>query len=252
MTSEDPLIHRDRYLVTSWDADARGQLATAALGRYLQETALHHADRLGLGIAALQGEGLTWVVGALLVRVHRYPVYEQEVILETWPRTAQGKRAPRDFRLYDEGGTELAAISGVYFLMDLASRHAASLERFAHRTWRDVRALDRDAGRVPNLTEADAEIVRSLPVRWSDLDLLGHVTNSRYLDLALETYSPEFLATHEIAEMEANFLAEGRYPGAIRSRRSAAQGDATTFRHSLAREEDGRELYRARLVWRDA
>jgi len=249
MSHDDTLILRERYRVTSWDADTRGRLSPSALGRYLQESALHHAEKLDLGMAELRARGLVWVVGALLVRISRYPVFQQEVVLETWPRGADGLRALREFRLLDTEGAELAAISGTYFVIDLATRRATDFESFTGRTWRDVRALDRDAGRVGAVDSADVE--RELPLRWSDLDLLGHVTNTRYLDLALETYEPDFFGTHEVAEMEANFLLEGRYPDTVFSRRAPESDTDLTYRHSLIRSSDGKELYRARLRWRE-
>jgi acyl-ACP thioesterase len=252
MADETHLIHRDSYRVTSWDADIRGRLSPAALGRYLQESAIRHAAKLGYGMAELQRDGLTWVVGALLVRIARYPRHQQKVVLETWPRPVAGRRAPRDFRLVDADGAELAAVSGAYLLIDLTSRRAAALERFGDRKWRDERALDRDARRVTVPADAGPQVERGIPLRWSDIDLLGHVTNTRYLDLALETYPPDFLADHEVAEMEMNFVAEGRYPGVILSRRWSAPGAPTVEYHSLVHQSDGRELYRARLVWRPA
>ncbi|MFO7654674.1 MAG: thioesterase [Candidatus Krumholzibacteriia bacterium] len=249
--SPDGLTLRELYRVTSWDADPRARLSPAALGRYLQETAVNHADRLGVGFQTLQREGLTWVVGGLLVRVHRYPVFQDEVVLETWPRTLSGLRGLRDFRLLSAAGEELAAASGAYFLMSLRSRRAVSLDRFEqHRPWRDDRALDRDTDKLPPM--ADHELEQHVPLRWSDIDLLGHVTNTRYLDLALETYEPGFLRSHEIAEMEVNFLAEAVYPDVVISRRIRASDSPLTFDHVLLRGQDRREVYRARLVWRPA
>jgi acyl-ACP thioesterase len=250
LSEEIPLLLRDRYTVASWDTDPRGCLAPSALGRYLQESAVRHAERLGFGMEALRQEGLTWVVGALLVRFTRYPRFHDEVVLETWPRGAQGRRALRDFRLLDAEGNELAAVSGTYSIIDLETRHPVTLERFHGRTWREVPALDRSPHRLPPLV-GTAEATE-IPLRWSDLDLLGHVTNTRYLDLALECYRAPFLREHELAELELNFLAEGGYPDVVASRRGPFAGPAPAVDHALTARSSGRDLCRARLTWRPA
>jgi medium-chain acyl-[acyl-carrier-protein] hydrolase len=248
MNTDGDLIHRDHYRVTTWDADPRGRLSPSALGRYLQETALNHADVLGFGMVDLHRDGLVWVLGSLLVRVERYPVFQQEVILETWPRGVEGLKALREFRLLDAAGEQLAAISGAYLLIDLRTRRATKLARFSERDWHGECALDRGPRRLAAPQEYVVE--RAVPLRWSDIDLLGHVTNTRYLDLALESYDAGFLAAHEVAELELNFLAEGTYPDTVLSRRAPDPADALAFYHSLTCRGGERELYRARLRWR--
>ncbi len=250
MDTPAPLITTRELTVASWDVDARGRMTTAAMGRYLQEIAEANAAGLGAGFDHLRAEGQTWVLVAVLLRTHRLPRWRETVQLSTWPRTVVRRRALRDFQLTGADGAELAAASTAWYCLDLESRRPVAPERWRQTPWpEDRRALDRDPDRLPGLAAAPRSEV-PVPLRWSDLDLLGHLTNTRYHDLLLESYPADWLATREVASLELNFLAEGTYPATILSRRGPEPGQDDTWRHTLVHADDGREIARARLRWR--
>ncbi|HOX25457.1 MAG TPA: thioesterase [Candidatus Krumholzibacteria bacterium] len=237
------------FQVASWDVDARGLLTTAAMGRFMQEAAETNARTLGAGFDDLQRAGQTWVLSGLLIRVDRYPRFRDRIRIETWPRDIVRRRALRDFRLRAETGAVFAAAASAWFCLDLADRRPVSPERWRTRPWQaDERALDGDCGRLPAIADADAEV--AVPLRWGDLDLVGHVTNTRYQELLMESYSAEWLRNHEIAEIELNFLAEGQYPDTLVSRRLAESGRPHAWLHALVRQSDGKDVCRARVAWR--
>jgi acyl-ACP thioesterase len=250
MGTATPVITTEELQVASWDVDARGHMTTAALGRYLQEIAETNAAGLGAGFDHLRAEGQTWVLVAVLLRTRRLPRWRETVRLSTWPRTVVRRRALRDFQLTDRDGAELAAATTAWYSLDLQTRRPVDPDRWRQTPWaEDRRALDRDPDRLPDLAGAPQSEV-PVPLRWSDLDLLGHLTNTRYHDLLLESYPADWLAAHEVATLELNFLAEGTYPATILSRRGPEPDRADTWRHTLVRADDGRQIARARLQWR--
>ncbi len=250
MSTEHPSITGQDFTVASWDVDARNRLTTAAVGRFMQEAAESNARAIGFGYDDLQAQGLTWILSGLLIRVDRYPSFRETVRVETWPVDLVGRRALRDFRLLDSDGDPIGAATSTWFCFDIERRRPVSPEQ-----WRDnpawlpeLRAVDRDCDRVPALENPESEV--AVPMRWSDLDLNDHLTNTRYQDLVLESYDEEWLRTREVAEIEMSFLAEGKYPDTLLSRRQAEAGAENTWLHSLAKVSDGKEICRARVVWR--
>lgn len=178
MSADHPLITRERYRVASWDVDACNRLRTSAMGRYMQETAETSSRSLGGGFADLARESQTWVLVGLLLEISRQPRFREQIAVETWPRDIVRRRALRDFRLRDEDGTIFAAATTAWYCLDLASRRPVSPERWRTTDWlSDLRAVDRDCDQLPAVTEPAAEI--AVPVRWSDLDLNGHITDTR-------------------------------------------------------------------------
>ncbi|MEZ4386749.1 MAG: thioesterase [Candidatus Krumholzibacteriia bacterium] len=250
MADRSALISSVPFTIASWDVDAHNRVTTSALGRYMQEAAEVNAAGLGAGFADLLAEGQTWILSGLLLQVARYPRFTDRITLETWPRDLVNRQALRDVRFRDAAGEVFATATTAWYCLDLASRRPVRADRWRTVDWlADDRATDRDPGRLPGTGDEPIGEVEA-PIRWSDLDLNGHVTNTRYQDLLLESYPESWLRKRAIAELELNFLAETAYPDTMRCRRVADPELANTWHHSLVRASDGREAARARIVWR--
>ena len=102
--------------IHSFDADAFGHLAPAALAGYLQEAAGRSADGLGFGLAALTRRGATWVLARQRVELDQ-PVRMGEVLeVETWPAGLDRLAALRDFRLWRDG-IEIGRAATTWFVL---------------------------------------------------------------------------------------------------------------------------------------
>jgi len=247
MAPDPELILTTEHRVPTYEADAHGRMSPAALARLLQEVAARNAAGLGYGYEDLVANGHGWVLHGLLIRIERLPRFDERVTVTTWPRALNRLHALRDYRIAGTDGEPIGAASSAWFVMDLAKRRPVRPDRYKDRDWQPERALDRDPGPVPQIEAADREV--RLPVRFADLDLNGHVNNSHYLDFAIETHDTDWLREREIREIEMTFLAEGRRGDVVVSRRQAAPDRADTVLYSLLREDDGKEIFRARAVW---
>ena len=83
-------------------------------------------------------------------------------------------------------------------------------------------------------------------MRYGDIDVNLHVTNTSYPTWAQEVVPREEYRARRLASLDVQFLAEARYGSAILSR-LAARGEGV-YAHAIVREEDEKEL--ARLVTR--
>jgi len=240
---------RQSFQVASWDVDARNRLTTGAMGRFMQEAAETSASDLGAGFADLARLGQTWVLTGLLIQVRRSPRFRDRITVETWPRDIVRRRALRDFCIYDDRDQLAAAATSAWACLDLTSRRPVPPDPWRTTAWlTEDRALDREGDRLPPLAAPWHET--AVPVRWGDLDLVGHLTNTRYQEILLESYPADWLQNRTIAEIELNFLAEGQYPDTVLSRRQEAVIRPETWLHSLVRTSDGAEICRATITWR--
>jgi acyl-ACP thioesterase len=88
---------------------------------------------------------------------------------------------------------------------------------------------------------------RLVQVTYGDLDRNEHVNNVRYIDWILNGLPLDYLKTHELKEMEVNYLSEASYDDEILV--SSEKKEASHFFHSLIRNRDNIELCRARTAW---
>jgi medium-chain acyl-[acyl-carrier-protein] hydrolase len=239
-------ITRATFTVHSFDADAFGLLTPAALAGYLQEVAGRSADSLGVGISALNTRGLTWVLARQQL-VLDAPVRRGDALtVETWPSGLDRLWALRDFRLR-LGGVEVGRAFTTWLVMDLASRRPGRPDRLLppglHAQTEHVLA----PGAPPVPTLAVEGVEKRFQVRFADIDANRHVTNASYIGWALEAVEEPLWQSQRLAGLDVQFLAEATYGHFVRSR-SAPDGDGARL-HAVVREEDGKELARARTEW---
>jgi len=76
------------------------------------------------------------------------------------------------------------------------------------------------------------------------------VNNVSFVEWLVEGVPSFLLNTSVPAQLEINFMAEAFYEDCILAICHPRDADDTVFHHSLLRQQDGRELARARSVWR--
>ncbi|MEZ4630763.1 MAG: acyl-CoA thioesterase [Deinococcales bacterium] len=79
------MIWTERHRIPSYHADSQRRLTLPYLCGYLQEAAWHHAEALGVGYSHFQQQGIAWVLLRQRLEVRRWPLWGEEIRLETWP-----------------------------------------------------------------------------------------------------------------------------------------------------------------------
>jgi len=234
------------FAVHSYEVDAFGLLAPAALAGFLQEIAGAHAEALGVGMAALRARGLAWVLGRQRIEILRPIRLGEELEVETWPSGADRLSALRDF-VVRAGEEEVARAVTAWLLLDLEKRRPARPDRLLDERLRGEQphAVAPPEGRLPELSPASEE--RRFTVRYEDIDRLHHATNARYLAWALEAAPEPLWRSSRLAAVEAHYLAESRLGEEILSRSAPAEEGALL--HAIVRAADGKELCRLRTAW---
>jgi medium-chain acyl-[acyl-carrier-protein] hydrolase len=247
MDDEAKTVWRERVRVRAYELDVWGRASALAVCNWFQEAAGNHATHLGWGIENLQAQGLTWVLSRLHLRLHRLPLWREEVEIATWPAGAHRLFAVREFRLSDADGAELGVATSGWIVVSQASlrplRPAAEIVALGRSS--PTRALADGFDRLPEVEHA--EFVRALDVRIADLDINRHANNVSVIGWALEPLPLAALEGRRLGELEVEFRGEAR--GGERVLAEAAAAGDGAFIHRVVREADGREVARARSRW---
>jgi acyl-ACP thioesterase len=216
------LARTEAFAVHSYEVDAFGTLAVPALSGYLSEVAGLHAAELGVGLEALMARGLTWVLVRQRIE-NPAPVRLGDTIeIETWPSGVDRLAAVREF-VVRRGAEEVARATTHWFVLDVATRRPVRpAEVLDPRFPREARppAVPLARGKLPELHAWDLQ--RRFHVRYSDIDVNLHVTNTSYVAWAIEAVPRDLWQSSRLAAVEVQFIAETRHGAAVLSRLAAA------------------------------
>lgn len=244
-------LHRQAFLVHTYEVDPEGLLTPRALCAFLQEAAGGDATRAGYTMERLAQEQLAWVIQWMRVEVERYPRRAETLTITTWARRFERAIAWREFDVVDGGGARVAVGTSRWAVVDLAARRLVRLPEFV-RTCPvpdRPRALDRAPSSLERADPPDLE--RRFEVRRGDLDVLRHVNNTRYIEWALEAVPDEIQETHRPSTFEIAFKREAVSGDSVLARTRRLEEDGgLAFAHELRSAGTGHELARAVSVWR--
>ena len=167
-----------------------GVTTLAALGSWLQEAAGLSADSLGFGESEMLSCNVTWILTRLVLRIDRLPRAGEQVRVHTWPSTVD-KLAHRGYEVFDAEGRLIVSGGSAWTAMELASRTLTAVPESISKLFpEDPRPCDPFVGRVIPRLKGDSATSCLLRVRRDDLDINGHVNNTRYLSWLMETLPP--------------------------------------------------------------
>jgi medium-chain acyl-[acyl-carrier-protein] hydrolase len=158
--------------------------------------------------------------------------------------------ALRNFSIINPKGEIIGTARSAWLVLDLKSRRPQRVEPLFKRI---LPLLDRPAEaeepeKIPDSVHPREENL--FKVRYSDIDMHHHVNNTKYIEWVLDRYPYEMNQTHHIHTLEINFLAESSHGDEISVHTEPLGDSPPAFLHSVFRKGDGRELCRARIIWR--
>ncbi|MBN2049396.1 MAG: acyl-ACP thioesterase [Spirochaetales bacterium] len=238
--------HReDSYTVRSYDVDIRRRLRLSCMMDYFQESAWRHAEELGVGVQRLGEEGCFWVLSRLCVEVERYPVWNEQVTLRTWPKGIDRLFALRDFLLFDEAGETCARASTAWLILHGERRRPVRVEPFFQHLLSPTaaEALPGTPEKIDPLTEdVSAGCRRS---GYAVLDMNRHVNNARYADWVLDSFPLERFDREGVRKFSIQYLAEIGPETEVDLRSSSPEEGVCL----LSGRSGSTEHFRSRVVW---
>ncbi|MBN2196932.1 MAG: acyl-ACP thioesterase [Polyangiaceae bacterium] len=239
--------HRQIFDVHSYEVDPFDQLTLTALGAFLQEAAYNNVRALGWGLDELNRRGLTWVVSTMKIEVDAAIRETDRLEIETWPSGSERLAVLRDYEVRRMDGAVVARAASQWLILELERRRPVRPETVIEPELlaEAVHVLPPWRERLARLEQWDEE--RRLTVRYQDIDMNLHANNAAYLSWLVEALPEEVWRDCRLATGEVQYLAECRHDTTVRTR--ALEVAPGAHEHAVVREEDGKELVRARTRW---
>lgn len=236
-------IWTQTYTVNSFLVNPQKKLGLMGLLNLLQDTAWVHATHLGHGYEKMIEEGSAWVLTRQKVAMRKWPHWGEEITFKTWIRPIKGVVAIRDFEIWcrDE---KIGECTTQWLILDLATRRATERGgKSFEGQWREDAPDFLEVGKIS--PSKDAQKITEFQVRNSDLDLNGHVNNTRYAQWILDSISLQKHQDHVLTEYEVNFVAETMSGDTIEIQRAPLSEQEFLFQGR--RSEDQKMAFVAKL-----
>ena len=201
-------IYREQFRLAGNALDRYNRLKPSALLDMMQQVATNQCAGLRLDWDTMAGMGLFWAVTRTHVQILGHAEPGTTVTVETWPGVTSRVAYPRSTIGYDEKGNEIFRAISLWVLMDLNSRKMV----LPGKSGLDFTGIERGCElAVPgSLAPAKLEGLQSRTVRYCELDLNGHMSNTRYLDWMEDLLPSSFHKDHPMAEFTISYLSEAK------------------------------------------
>lgn len=197
-------VYQLSFDISDLHVDRFGRLKTSSILYFVQEAAGRH----WLHIEGQTGQNcpLYWVIIRHRVQVTRLPKKGETIHLETWPMPTTRVAYPRSVVACDAQGNELFRSISLWVLMDPQTRAMV----LPGKSGITVNGILRGNELPSPASLAPATLAQQVErtVRFTDLDVNGHMNNGRYLDWLADLLPGSFHQDHVIRDMTLGYVAE--------------------------------------------
>ena len=205
--------------------DYSGKLGYAGAFAVLMDLATEHAERLGIGLAAMKAKNRFWVTVKTKIIFYERPAVSEAVRLITWPEKPGAVRCNRSYEIR-RGDELLVAGRTEWAVMNTElNTIAPATDLFpAELDYMSGSSVSESFARIPARFDG-SEPFTSYTVRSTDIDLGGHMNNAAYPRALFGAFSVQALREKPVRCVDLIFRAP------------CHEGDLLSF---YKKEEDGR------------
>jgi len=200
------LLSETKFSVRSDQSDMFGRLRLSSLFNFFIQAAIDSSNKFGFGFETLKAKSLTWMLGRISVEIYKQVLWNDNVRVETWPKTVDGLLYIRDFIAYNDNNEIIARGTTGWLAVDFVKKRITKVD-FIDENYRleDKKALDY----MPiKIDETNVDEIFSIKSLYYDIDLNQHVTAIRYIDWMMDTFHEDFHSKNFPTEVHINYLKE--------------------------------------------
>ena len=240
-------IWEEDFKVLTFHMDPLGRAHLSSICNFLQEGASLHAETAGFGFEEMLKRNQVWVLARMKVIIDRYPAWKEQLKLKTWSRGKDGIFYIRDFIIEDEQKKIIVKATSSWAAINMKTRRPELVEGLEKGLFslKDQQAIGHKLDKITELN--DTHLLRKRKIEYTDIDLVYHVNNVKYIELIINSFSKKEHLNRKINAIEINYLGEAKYGEEVLIF-SEAEHDRSQ-RINIIRESDNKEICRAKLDW---
>jgi len=179
---EEDGIWKENWKVPAFMVDTNQRIRLKSLADILQELANNHANYRRCGFEDMKANGKFWVLNRQAIVIDKWPIWEQQLKVETWISMMNGPFSLRNFIVSNNEGKLMVRASYLWTCIDRVKMKPAKIPDG------DFPIIENRPIDLPQPSKlklsGDAMAKFQYQVQDSDLDIIGHSNNASYLEWA--------------------------------------------------------------------
>ena len=192
----------------------------------------------------LENYNLVWIITDYNMKIDRLPVFDEKITIETYAMSHNRLFCYRAFNIKDEEGNTIIEMVATFVLMDRDTRKVHPV--MSELTDAFDSEFSKTMLRGPRFKELEGGVEQEYRVRFYDLDMNGHVNNSKYLDWVFEVMGADFLTQHVPKKVHLKYVKEVLAGGIITSQ---YEQEGLKTQHQIS--SDGHINAQAEIEWEE-
>ncbi len=246
--SQSDLILRLEDRIPAYYVSLNGEAKFYTLAGMLLESAGKHADLFGFGYHDMVRDNVYWVLSRFHIKMESYPLMNEPVIIETWPKGPDRLFFMRDYRMSSPEGKTLALATTAWLILDGNKGRPKKIDA-SHDLQDfhvdDLYAIEQVPDKLPGINEP--ELQETIRARYSDLDINKHVNALKYIEWVQDFYGQEIYNKANVSEFQINYQLETRFGEEVNVRMNKGPKDETFDYFEGIRITDQKPAFRARI-----
>ena len=184
-----------------------GYLKYTDLCNMLQLTAAAHSDSGGISFSDMQEFDQAWVLSKMRVEITELPKWRDNITVKTWVNTLEKSRSVRALEMYSDG-VKIIGCTTFWAVFNTKRRRPEALALpYKHfELYPEKKPTLEGFSKIA--VNPEKEVVFEKVVYLSDLDIINHVNNVKYLEWCLDHVDEKLILNQKLASFEMNFMKE--------------------------------------------
>lgn len=168
------------------DVDMNSKMSVDGILKSLQDCVNINSESIGRGIKYMKKTGRAWFAISWNIEIKRYPEMFEDVVVKTWPYAFSASMGYRNVIITDSEGQDIICADSIWTLVDAGTGRPIKIEEEDRKGYELFPEYPIDKpGRKIKLPDNIAFVGENRVCR-ADIDFNGHMSNARYIQMAME------------------------------------------------------------------
>lgn len=200
------------FVAEPFHVDFMERLTMGVLGNHLLNCAGFHAAERGFGIATLNENHYTWVLSRLAIEMEEMPRAYEKFSVQTWVENVYRLFTDRNFAIFNQEGKPIGYARSIWAMISMETRKPADLLTLHGGSITDyVCQKDCPIAKPGRIKVEEQQVLDEYKIRYSDIDLNGHVNSVKYIEHILDLFPMEWFRQKTVKRFEVAYVAESYY-----------------------------------------